>query len=358
MKKLLVGLVVLSLMATATSCSTILGALNQSSESNSSAASEEGNNILDALSGLGGDSAEAEEIMKYNSYIDLQNYIEGDFYTNIDNYFTDFEFVETFTKPAEPISAPIYPIDETDMDEAADYATKAPEYAAADAAVLEMKKLFVDIAKLSNEINTYYEAKSYMDDDYAKAAQWHTELFQKVTAFDAEYLKFDEAFSAITDASHEEQKKDAEKEGKLITLYSLNMIDDVSAIYNEIDAQGITDANIIDLNLETLKPLYDKLVADYTELQANLNDEAMIEKEGFGTDNVSNKIGLDAFKSSSTELKAAFSSLIERVEKKEALSETELQLAESFGLTSPEGSLGNISYTYGEFIDDYNQMVG
>jgi dsDNA-specific endonuclease/ATPase MutS2 len=115
-----------------------------------------------------------------------------------------------------------------------------------------------------------------------------------------------------------------------------------SAIYD----QGVTDENIIELDIEALRPLYNQFVEEVEECLKYFNDDDQLAKEGY--------YGISSiYTSALKDTKVSLSELFKRVEEQRPLSEVDWMSHEAIPRT---GTIREFESELSDLIDEYNRL--
>jgi len=142
------------------------------------------------------------------------------------------------------------------------FASVEPSYGATDKKVTELMPIIIDMMNANNDIESYYTAKTYVDDDFEKGRELHKRyiaLFEKYIEVGQQFL---EEFSEIT---RERKYTDAEKlknEDMLIRYYALLTVLRAQEIQEAFYNKGVGDDNILDFDVKEYEELYNMLAED------------------------------------------------------------------------------------------------
>lgn len=229
-------------------------------------------------------SAEAEidpetmDIIKYNIYVEMNNYMV-EVLDNVDSYYLVVEYADEFA--FVPDSGYDYKFDirylNTDIiDDALAVADMEPAYEKLDDLAKQVAEPMRAMMDGFNKIN---KSSDFADNQYAKAKEYHAEIQGNVEAFEQLAYAFMDEISVIGNermAAHEQKMLD---EGNLIIYNSSHAITIVNQILAECYAQGVDDANITELDLTNIRPLYEELVATVAAYDEAVSDSNQIMKE-------------------------------------------------------------------------------
>lgn len=296
------------------------------------------------------DKKEQEQKL-YNNYIEINNYMVGRVSDSLSRYFNYVDSQEEFKLLDENDGYfDCHSISESNielLDEVYETAGAKSEKSSLDQAFLDMYPSLKTVMETLNDIYNYTDLKSYLDDDYEKAKEYHTVL---MTAY-AEYLAKGEAFynevETVAEKRQEEALAKMKEEGQEV-LYAVNMVINLANdIEEELSSQGVWDDNILEMNLETIQPLYDEFVS-YVEMVTEYNgDEERLSAEGISSS------GLDSFVDDMKDAKVSLSEVLEKVKNGESLSEIDLYTTDIAGYCS----LSSFDEGVSAMISDYNNWL-
>lgn len=228
---------------------------------------------------------EAKDMNKYNAYIDLSNQINGGMYGSIFNNYVDrFGWEEEIyidEKFNGYSTTPFIPSVIEHASKTLNYASVEPSYGATDEKVKELIPIIIDLMNANNEIESYYTAKTYVDDDFEKGRELHKRYIASFEKYIEVGQQFLEEFSEIT---RERKYSDAEKlkdEDMLIRYYALRTVLRAQEIQEAFYYNGVTDDNILDFNVKEYEELYNMLAEDIEHYFEYAKDADRSKKEGW-----------------------------------------------------------------------------
>jgi len=295
---------------------------------------------------------EEEEQKLYNAYIDTNNYMVDRVEDSISRYFKYVEFQEEFKLVDEEDGYfDCYSISDYKMEtmkEAYETAGRKSEKSALDQAYLDLYPSLEALMNTLNRIYEYTDMKSYLDDDYERAREYHAALMEALEGYDTAGEVF---MAELGDVAAQRQKESLEqmKEEGYEALYAINM---VIILANEIEAelykQGVWDENILDMDLEVIQPLYDEFVENVEAVVEYSKDEEKLRQEG-----ISGSASLSMFVSAMKDTKTSLTEVLQKVKNGEALDRTDLII------TSIPGNCSLSSFDAGlsDMISNYNSFI-
>lgn len=297
----------------------------------------------DAASGLN-DSA---TIDKHNAYIDLYNNLVDDFDQTIQDYADEFGTDDQVQIPDGFNGYTMYTTNTASLlQTAVDYADKAPSEPGADAALKALQPDLAAYCQALADAATYYGDKNYVDDNFAKAQEYHTVI---VGGYGALYDKID-AFMAAVDTmlegQDEQQLANYQQQDMMVHYWALESLITVQKMTSYFYENEISAANIQNINLAEFKPLYDDFVAAYTGYTdlVNGNDDAG-EDEGI--------FMLSFFTRDLSDLKSSASELISMLNSGETFDDN----MGSGMLKMTDGTPESIMSYASSLLSDYNSYI-
>jgi len=233
------------------------------------------------------------------------------------------------------------------IDQANGYTASQPAFADADPVVIKLTPVIKDLLSVLDEMKAYYDTRGYVDDDFAKGKQLHTKLLSANLAYETVATQY---FTNLQKLGNERRLAELQKLkdlDQLIRYNALKFMIDAEATAIEMDEQGITAENVLKLDVTKFKAKYDIMTADLSALMTLSKDKKQIQKEGVNSFSIENYVG------SATEVKAAASKIIERINKKEPVSDSDLQ---GQFLDTTDGTPENFNYQLSKAIERYNEM--
>lgn len=303
---------------------------------------------------LSSEEQEEQDQELYNAYIEVNNFMVGRLDSSLERYFSyvDIEQEEFTLLDADDDYFSCYSLSEYEIEEADNayaLADAKSEKSALDEAYLKLYPSLISVITTLNEIEGYTDMKSYLDDDYQKAKEYHAAL----TGVLGEYLDAGDAFMDELDTVARERQEKAYaqmKEEGYEVLYAMNRVLDLARdIEDELYEQGVWDENILDMDLEKIQPLYDEFVTNAEALLSYSEDEEKLQAEGIPT----NSIGWSSFLRDLKDTKVSLTEVIQKVKNGEALSQSDMLITQIAG----QCSLSSFDTGYSSLIDDYNSMV-
>lgn len=283
-------------------------------------------------------SPEQMELVKYNYYVDLNNDIVK-LLDDIDYYYQVVEYQEDFSLIPDSGHTYGYRISgfNTDIiDDCLELSGLEPAYDTLDPLVKEMADPLRVLMEAFSEIS---RSRDYAANQYQKPKELHAVVYHNAETVEAMAYKYMDAVNQIANeriAAEEEQMK---ADGRLIAYNASRAITIAGQIMDECTMQGVTDANINDLDLTKIKPLYEELVAVVNDLNGVCADNDQMIKES-----MSNSRPFDQLYERMIQ---ALEWMIKQVESGKPIDDPTLE---------PLGSLAHFSNTLSDCIDRYNTI--
>ncbi|MDR2606281.1 MAG: YiiG family protein, partial [Oscillospiraceae bacterium] len=217
MKKTLIALVSFVLLLSLTAC----GSIQRQIEDTLSDAAE----TLNAADS--GTSDSDREIEKHNAYIDLYNNLISSIDEVVIDYTEEFGyedqvFIEDGFNGFTMYSSSAIRF----LDDALPYADKAPAEPDADAALKAMEPALRTYAQALADAKTYYEEKGYVDDDYAKAQEYHDVIIGQYDALWEKMEVFLTAVDVMLEGQDEAELAEYKESGQMLRYWTLKTLVD------------------------------------------------------------------------------------------------------------------------------------
>ncbi|WP_379152983.1 YiiG family protein [Paenibacillus sp. sgz5001063] len=294
-------------------------------------------------------SGEKKEIEKYNAYVRLNNLMTGRINEVLIHYFEKFgmDTQPVIEKNFSFIMLDVAEPERVVIDQANGYTASQPAFANADPLVIQLTPVIKELLSVLDEMKAYYDSRGYVDDEFAQGKQLHTKLVSANLAYEKVAKPF---FTALQKLGNEQRLAELQKlkdSDQQIRYSALKFMIDAEATAIEMDEQGITAGNVLKLDMTKFKVKYDTMTADLSELMTLSKDKKRIEKEGVNSFSIGNYVD------SATEAKAAASKIIERINKKEPVSDSDLN---GQFLHTTDGTPENFNYLLSKAVERYNEM--
>lgn len=294
--------------------------------------------------------SEEQEQELYNAYIGINNFMVGRLDDSLQRYFKYVEFQEEFKpfdKDYDCHSISDYQFE--DLEEAYTLASGKPEKNSVDEAFLAMYPSIKGVMTALDEIYDYTDMKSYLDDDYARGKEYHAALWTAYGDFEVTGNQFFEELGRMADERKMAALEQMEKEG-LEVYYAINMVlitaQDIEAeFYN----QGLTDDNILEMDMEIFQPKYDEFVSYVEQVMAYSKDSEKLAEESVPVNSAYWNSFLHAMKDTKTSL----TELFQHVKEQKPLSMSDTLITEISG----NCSIGSFETGIKDMVNNYNYML-
>ncbi len=286
----------------------------------------------------------------YNMYIDVYNYSVGRLGDSIDEYFENVAMEEEFQLLDDYYcySIPDYQIE--NLDKTYSLSESKPEKDPLDDSFIAMYPSLKTLMTTLNNIYNYADLQSYVDDDYAKAKEYHATLWAAMN----EYANAAAVFMTELDTVvQEQQEQDLQmmKEEGFVVFYTINvMFLQAQAIDAEFYNQEISDENLTELDLTTIEPMYDEFVTSVEAILSYAEDSDQLQAEGIPY----NSGYWTTFLSSLKDTKVSLTGILQRVKEQNPVSSFDLN--SSFALPGDD-TIASFERGLSDMISDYNQFI-
>lgn len=293
------------------------------------------------------EGAAVDDYTKYNAYIDVNNMMLDRLEFVIGSYFDDVDFQEEFTLYDEDYwcnSLGDYYIEM--IDEAYALVDKKPEYPELDKAYKDLYPVMRELMEDLDAVHEYTDLKGYVDDDYAKGEELHAAIWKNVNLYLILSETFYDEMTEVADKQRELDLATYKETGYMAHYYSMKVLVTAQEIQSAIYDQGVTDENIIELDIEALRPLYDQFVEEVEECLKYFNDDEQLRKEGY--------YGISSlYTSALKDTKVSLTEMFKRVEEQKPLTDMDWTIHESIPRT---GTIGEFESELSDLIDEYNRL--
>lgn len=291
---------------------------------------------------------ESTEQELYNLYINVNNMMMGRIYDSLDRYFKYVDFQEEFTLLDDWYDC--YSVDYLmdDVESAYELASSKPEKSELDEAYLALYTPLTELMNTLTEIYDYTDMKSYLDDDFAKGKELHAKLWSAFGEYEERGELFMDKLSEEEEIRNEATKKEMLDNGYEAFYAVVSVIDSAQAIEEELYEQGITDDNILDMDMEKIQPLYDEFTSNVEMVLEYSKDEDKLREEGIPV----NSAYWGTFISSMRDTKTSMTEVLAKVKAGEPLNEFDTMIT-----MTGECSIASFQEGISSMINDYNHFV-
>lgn len=349
MKKVVTLLLTLSLIVSITGCG------NGNTKNNKNDVESENLSVTEEETSNKKEEEEKQRIEKYNAYIQLNNFLVSRFDKELNSYYEDVKYQEAFERVK---SLGQYTISDGNIkivEQANKFTEQEPKMDELDGNVKDLYSVLNELINNMNELSQYVEMKNYVDDDYAKAREFHSKIY----SLSNQYYDLEQVFTKnLSVLSDEEEKKDLDefnsKEyyGK---YYALSVLIKAREIETYLSDNNYVGQNILSLDVNQFKEsYYNELVSEINECMKYLNDIEELKKEGFKVESNEVPYNVKQCLDSMTEMKTSATEIIDRVQKQTPISDFDAR--SEFFLSTNNGSFEKYSEKVSKFIDEYNKL--
>ena len=303
-----------------------------------------------SLSGVSKEQAVLEKNKdKYNKHIRFYNRI-----LNIDKgllyYFEDAGMDKKFKNiQNEEITADIA-IDKNFIDKLKELSESKEKKDELDKKAIAMLPVLEKMLPITDEMRTYYKNKQYLQDNYAKAQDLHTQLLATLDKYNQVTKSYKEVFEKKSDEIKKLMIKDYDKRKQYITYNQFMFIEEGDQIIKEIHKQGLDASDFTAKgNAKKFKKLEEKMDKAFIKFEKSIKNTKQLEKEGYNPGDHSE------FIQKANKFKQSVNVFIQRIEKKEKASHS--SVSDSFFEPTEEGTPENVLANFNEVIKEHNKLL-
>ena len=303
-----------------------------------------------SLSGVSKEQAVLEKNKdKYNKHIRFYNRI-----LNIDKgllyYFEDAGMDKKFKNiQNEEITADIA-IDKNFIDKLKELSESKEKKDELDKKAIAMLPVLEKMLPITDEMRTYYKNKQYLQDNYAKAQDLHTQLLATLDKYNQVTKSYKEVFEKKSDEIKKLMIKDYDKRKQYITYNQFMFIEEGDQIIKEIHKQGLDASDFTAKgNAKKFKKLEEKMDKAFIKFEKSIKNTKQLEKEGYNPGDHSE------FIQKANKFKQSVNVFIQRIEKKEKASHS--SVSDSFIAQTEEGTPENVLANFNEVIKEHNKLL-
>lgn len=303
-----------------------------------------------SLSGVSKEQAVLEKNKdKYNKHIRFYNRI-----LNIDKgllyYFEDAGMDKKFKNiQNEEIAADIA-IDKNFIDKLKELSESKEKKDELDKKAITMLPVLEKMLPIADEMRAYYKNKQYLQDNYAKAQDLHTQLLATLDKYNQVTKSYKEVFEKKSDEIKKLMIKDYDKRKQYITYNQFMFIEEGDQIIKEIHKQGLDASDFTAKgNAKKFKKLEEKMDKAFIKFEKSIKNTKQLEKEGYNPGDHSE------FIQKANKFKQSVNVFIQRIEKKEKASHS--SVSDSFFAQTEEGTPENVLANFNEVIKEHNKLL-
>ena len=303
-----------------------------------------------SLSGVSKEQAVLEKNKdKYNKHIRFYNRI-----LNIDKgllyYFEDAGMDKKFKNiQNEEITADIA-IDKNFIDKLKELSESKEKKDELDKKAIAMLPVLEKMLPITDEMRTYYKNKQYLQDNYAKAQDLHTQLLATLDKYNQVTKSYKEVFEKKSDEIKKLMIKDYDKRKQYITYNQFMFIEEGDQIIKEIHKQGLDASDFTAKgNAKKFKKLEEKMDKAFIKFEKSIKNTKQLGKEGYNPGDHSE------FIQKANKFRQSVNVFIQRIEKKEKASHS--SVSDSFFAQTEEGTPENVLANFNEVIKEHNTLL-
>ena len=286
---------------------------------------------------------------KYSKHIRFYNRI-----LNIDKgllyYFEDAGMDKKFKNiQNEDITADIA-IDKNFIDKLKELSESKEKKDELDKKAIAMLPVLEKMLPITDEMRTYYKNKQYLQDNYAKAQDLHTQLLATLDKYNQVTKSYKEVFEKKSDEIKKLMIKDYDKRKQYITYNQFMFIEEGDQIIKEIHKQGLDASDFTAKgNAKKFKKSEEKMDKAFIKFEKSIKNTKQLEKEGYNPGDHSE------FIQKANKFKQSVNVFIQRIEKKEKASHS--SVSDSFFAQTEEGTPENVLANFNEVIKEHNKLL-
>ena len=286
---------------------------------------------------------------KYSKHIRFYNRI-----LNIDKgllyYFEDAGMDKKFKNiQNEDIAADIA-IDKNFIDKLKELSESKEKKDELDKKAVAMFPILEKMLPVVDEMRAYYKNKQYLQDNYAKAQDLHTQLLATLDRYNQVTKSYKEAFEKKSDEIKKLMIKDYDKRSQFITYNQFMFIEEGDKIIKEIHKQGLDASDFTAKgNVKKFKRMEEKMDKAFIKFEKSIKNTKQLGKEGYNPGDHSE------FIQKANKFKQSVNVFIQRIEKKEKASHS--SVSDSFFAQTEEGTPENVLANFNEVIKEHNKLL-
>ena len=286
---------------------------------------------------------------KYSKHIRFYNRI-----LNIDKgllyYFEDAGMDKKFKNiQNEDIAADIA-IDKNFIDKLKELSESKEKKDELDKKAVAMLPILEKMLPVADEMRAYYKNKQYLQDNYAKAQDLHTQLLATLDRYNQVTKSYKEAFEKKSDEIKKLMIKDYDKRSQFITYNQFMFIEEGDKIIKEIHKQGLDASDFTAKgNVKKFKRMEEKMDKAFIKFEKSIKNTKQLGKEGYNPGDHSE------FIQKANKFKQSVNVFIQRIEKKEKASHS--SVSDSFFAQTEEGTPENVLANFNEVIKEHNKLL-
>lgn len=234
-----------------------------------------------ARSGEDGAERDVAQLEKVNSYVELFNTVGRDPVSSYTYMFGErMEFVVDKAN-FRPSSINIGVLDDRieAMDRALEFAEKSPSLPI-DSSVKALGPALKELIAACKEAAEYYNGTEYVDDSFARGEELHKRIMTALSAFRPLMNEFATQLVAMEKSRRQERVDGMRADGAVIRAAMVEVIYAGQDLGDELDRQGISSDNVVELRLDDFMPYYERLKVAVAVLEKAMQDPEQLKREG------------------------------------------------------------------------------
>ena len=221
--------------------------------------------------------------VKYNVYVEMNNEIV-DVLDTLYSYYEVVEYAEEFALIPDSQYTYKYNISpyNTDLlDDAAYVAALEPAYETLDELTLQ---IVTPMRMLMDAFSDIYHDYDYAADQYAKPKEYHKAIQGNAAVFEELAFQYMDAVELLSIERVEADEQKMQEEGRLLAYGFSHAITTVKKITAACYEQEVDDYNLLELDLEPIRPLYQELLDTIAAYKALAEDPNQLMAESITAD--------------------------------------------------------------------------
>ncbi|KZE73687.1 hypothetical protein AV654_03675 [Paenibacillus elgii] len=297
------------------------------------------------------ESNSMRDTAKYNTYIGLSNYLTQGLNKTFEGYFKEFGEEEELHVRKNFTGLNTFPVLQShkdDVDKALAFASKEPSFQAADESVKALAPKLKEFLETIGEMQAYYQAKTYAEDEFAKGKELHKKLLVQFNEVSDLADKFFVDFAVITEQRKKEDLEELKKSDQLVRYHAMSIVNRAQDIQKAFNSAGVTDDNVLDFDANQYAELYKLLTEDIDKFTELSKDQERLKKERVQI--------VPVFTDSIQRVKTSATDLMEILQTKDTTISSDMK-----GKVTTGGSnvpLKNFDKRVSALVNSYNTMIG
>ncbi|WP_163859166.1 YiiG family protein [Paenibacillus elgii] len=297
------------------------------------------------------ESNSMRDTAKYNTYIGLSNYLTQGLNKTFEGYFKEFGEEEELHVRKNFTGLNTFPVLQShkdDVDKALAFASKEPSFQAADESVKTLAPKLKELLETTGEMQAYYQAKTYTEDEFAKGKELHKKLLVQFNEVSDLADKFFADFAVITEQRKKEDLEELKKSDQLVRYHAMSIVNRAQDIQKAFNNAGVTDDNVLDFDVNQYAELYKLLSEDIDKFTELSKDQERLKKERVQI--------VPVFTDSIQRVKTSATDLMEILRTKDTTISSDMKGKVTTG--GRNVPLKNFDKRVSALVNSYNTMIG